>query len=112
MLVIWVVESPVQLPSGECRVTDSMSERSIALTHLVRHYYNLLMSKPKTITSDRVKEVLLADDVKLKSISPYLAAWRWAESCKTTTGLSAKTVKTYKADAHRVYQLLGQTPPK
>jgi hypothetical protein len=59
-----------------------------------------------------VKEVLLADGVKPKSVSPYLVAWTWAESGKTKSGLSDKTVRTYEADARRVYQLLGQTPPQ
>ena len=70
------------------------------------------MSKPKQITSDRVKEALLADGVKPESVSPYLTAWRWAESGKTTTGLSDPTLRTYEADASRVYQLLGQDPPQ
>ena len=70
------------------------------------------MSKPMKITSDRVKEVLLADGVKPGSVSPYLAAWTWAESGKTRTGYSDATVRTYEADARRVYRLLGQNPPK
>jgi hypothetical protein len=84
----------------------------IAFLHLPRHQYNLLMSKPKQITFDPAREALLADGVKPESVSPYLAAWRWAESGKTTTGLSDATVKTYEADARRVYQLLGQNPPQ
>ena len=68
------------------------------------------MSRPKKITSDRVKEVLLADGVKPESESPYLTAWTWAESGKTTTGLSVATVRTYEADARRVYLLLGEGP--
>jgi hypothetical protein len=79
---------------------------------LIYHKYNLLMSKPKQITPLRLKEALLADGVKLESVSPYLTAWRWAESGKTTTGLSDATVKTYEADARRVYELLGQNPPQ
>jgi len=67
------------------------------------------MSKQINITSDRVKEVLLADGVKPESVSPYLAAWRWAESGKIRSGLSVKTIQTYEADASRVYRLLGQT---
>ena len=69
---------------------------------------------PETIkvTSDRVKELLLDDGVKPESVSPYLAAWKWAESGKSTTGLSAATVRTYEADARRVYQLLGQNLPQ
>jgi hypothetical protein len=47
--------------------------------------------------SDRVKQVLLADGVKPESVSPYLAAWTWAESGKATTGLSVATVRTYEA---------------
>jgi len=70
------------------------------------------MFKPKQITSDHVKEALLADGVKPESVSPYLAAWRWAESGKTTTGLSDATIRTYEADARRVYQLFGQNPPQ
>jgi hypothetical protein len=70
------------------------------------------MSKPKEIMSDRVKEMLLADGVKPESVSPYLAAWTWAESGKTTTALSVATVRTYEADARRVYRLLGQNPPQ
>jgi hypothetical protein len=66
------------------------------------------MSKPMKITSDRVKEVLLADGVKPGSVSPYLTAWTWAESGKTNTGLSVATVRTYEAYARRVYQPLGQ----
>jgi hypothetical protein len=63
--------------------------------------------------SDRVKQVLLADGVKPESVSPYyLAAWTWAESGKATTGLSVTTVRTYEADARRVYRLLGQNPPQ
>jgi hypothetical protein len=41
-----------------------------------------------------------------------LAAWKWAESGKTTTGLSVATIQTYEADARRVYRLLGQIPAK
>jgi hypothetical protein len=70
------------------------------------------MSKPMKITSDRVKEVLLADGVKPGSVSPYLAAWAWAESGKTNTGLSVATVRTYETDARRVYRLLDQYPPQ
>lgn len=70
------------------------------------------MSKPMKIASDRVKEVLLADGVKPESVSPYLAAWTWAESGKTNGGLSDATVRTYEADARRVYRLLGQNPPQ
>jgi hypothetical protein len=70
------------------------------------------MSKPMKIRSDRVKEVLLVDGVKPESVSPYLTAWTWAESGKTNTGLSVKTVQTYEADARRVYGLLGQYPPQ
>jgi hypothetical protein len=70
------------------------------------------MSEPMKITSDRVKEVLLDDGVKPESVSPYLAAWTWAESGKSTTGLSVATVRTYEADARRVYRLLGQNPPQ
>ena len=58
-----------------------------------------------------MKEALLADGVKPESVSPYLTAWRWAESGKTPTGLSDATVRTYDADARRVYQLIGQDPP-
>ena len=70
------------------------------------------MSMPMKITSDRVQEVLLADGVKLGSVSPYLVAWTWAESGKTSAGLSAATVRTYETDARRVYRLLGQDPPE
>ena len=66
------------------------------------------MSEPINITPDRVKEVLLADGVRPESVSPYLAAWRWAESGKAKSGLSDKTVQTYEADASRVYRLLGK----
>jgi len=68
------------------------------------------MSKPMEITSDLVKDVLVADGVEPGSVSPYLTAWRWAESGKSSTGLSAKTVQTYEADSSRVYRLLGQHP--
>jgi hypothetical protein len=70
------------------------------------------MSNSINITSDRVKEVLLADGVKPESVSPYLAAWRWAESGKTNSGLSDATVRTYEADARRIYFLLDETPPQ
>jgi hypothetical protein len=70
------------------------------------------MFKPKRTTSDHLKEALLADGVKPESVSPYLAAWRWAESGKTASGLSDATIRTYEADARRVYQLLGQNPPQ
>jgi hypothetical protein len=62
------------------------------------------------ITSDRVREVLIADGVEPGSVSPYLTAWRWAESGKTSTSLSAKTVQTYETDSSRVYRLLGLDP--
>jgi len=70
------------------------------------------MSTAMKITSDCVKQVLLADGVKPGSISPYLAAWTWARSGKTNTGLSLATVRTYEADARRVYRVLGLDPPK
>lgn len=57
-------------------------------------------------------QALLADGVKPESVSPYLAAWKWAESGKTTTGLSVATIRTYEADACRVYRLLGQIPTR
>jgi hypothetical protein len=84
----------------------------ISLLNPLHHHFNLLMSKPKQITPDRVKEALLVVGVKPESVSPYLTAWRWAESGKTTTGLSDATIGTYEADARRVYQLLGQDPPQ
>ena len=70
------------------------------------------MSKTMKFTSDRLTEALLADGVKPESVYPYLAAWKWAESGKTTTGLSVATIRTYEADARRVYRLLGQIPAK
>jgi len=70
------------------------------------------MTNSMEITSDRVKKVLLAGGVKPGSVSPYLTAWRWAESGKTRYGLSAKTVQTYETDSSRVYLLLGQYPPE
>lgn len=70
------------------------------------------MSMPMKITSDRVKEVLLADGVKPESVSPYLAAWTWAEFGKTSADLSVVTVRSYEADARRVYRLLGQYSPQ
>jgi|SRR6187402_581684 len=54
------------------------------------------MSKPIRFTSDHVKEVLLADGVKPRSVSPYLAAWQWAESGKAKAGLSDATVRTLR----------------
>lgn len=70
------------------------------------------MSKSTNTTRDRVKEVLLADGVRPESVSPYLAAWMWAESGKTSAGLSTKTVQTYEADARRVYRLLDLNSPQ
>jgi hypothetical protein len=70
------------------------------------------MPTPTKMTSDRVKQVLLADGVKPESVSMYLAAWTWAESGKATIGLSVATVRTYEADARLVYRLLGQNPPQ
>ncbi len=64
------------------------------------------MATRTRITSDYVKDVLQADGVKPQSLSPYLAAWRWAESGKNASGLSDSTVRTYEADAARVYRLL------
>lgn len=57
---------------------------------------------------DRVREVLLSDGVKPGSVSPYVRAWRWVESGKSSSGLSNSTIQTYEADARRVYRLLGQ----
>ena len=68
------------------------------------------MSISMNSTSDRLRELLLAAGVKPESVSPYLAAWRWAEAGKTKARLSDKTVQTYEADAKRAYQLLGQLP--
>jgi hypothetical protein len=70
------------------------------------------MPKPSKSTSDRVKEMLLADGVKPQSVSPYVAAWTWAESGKINTSLSDATVRTYEADARRVYRLLGENHPQ
>jgi hypothetical protein len=41
-----------------------------------------------------------------------LSAWNWAESGKTTIGLSVATIRTYEADARRVYRLLSQIPTR
>lgn len=70
------------------------------------------MSTIMKFTSDRLIEVLLADGVKPGAVSPYLAAWKWAEPGKTTTGLSVATIRTYEADARRVYRLLSQIPTR
>jgi hypothetical protein len=70
------------------------------------------MSKTMKSTSDRLTEVLLADGVKPGAVSPYLSAWNWAESGKTTIGLSVATIRTYEADARRVYRLLSQIPTR
>jgi hypothetical protein len=70
------------------------------------------MSKPTKITPDHVKELLLADGVEPESVSPYLTAWTWAESGKSNSGLSDVTVRTYKADARRVYRLLDENSPQ
>jgi hypothetical protein len=56
---------------------------------------------------DQVKKVLLADGIKPDSISPYVRAWRWAESGKPNAGLSDATIRQYESDSRRVYRLLG-----
>jgi hypothetical protein len=58
---------------------------------------------------DEVRAVLLADGVKPESISPYVRAWRWAESGGSSAGLSDSTVRQYKSDSQRVYRLLGES---
>lgn len=57
---------------------------------------------------DRVKQVLLDAGVKPGSVSPYLTAWTWAEAGRSEAGLSNATIRTYNADAQRVYMLLEQ----
>jgi len=58
----------------------------------------------------RVREVLLNDGVKPDSVSPYVRAYRWAESGKPRDGLSDSTIRTYESDSQRVYRLLGREP--
>ena len=70
------------------------------------------MSNAMRITSDHVRELLQADGVKPQSVSPYVAAWNWAESGKTETALSDATVRTDKADARRVYRLTSAKRPR
>jgi hypothetical protein len=55
---------------------------------------------------EQVREVLLADGVKQESISPYVRAWRWAESGKPRAGLAESTRRQYESDSQRVYRLL------
>ncbi len=61
---------------------------------------------------EQVRDVLLADGVKPESISPYLRAWRWAESGKPRMGLAESTIGQYESDSQRVYRLLGQSTNK
>jgi hypothetical protein len=72
--------------------------------------YNPIMTKSMKIAADRVKELLLADGVNPYSVSLDLSAWTWPESGRASTGLSEATVRTYEADAHRVYRLLDGSP--
>jgi len=58
---------------------------------------------------EQVRKVLLADGVEPESISPYVRAWRWAESGKPSAGLADSTIRQYESDSQRVYRLLGRS---
>ena len=57
----------------------------------------------------QVREVLLADGVNRESISPYVRAWRWAESGKPSAELAESTISQYESDSQRVYRLLPKS---
>jgi len=61
---------------------------------------------------EQVREALLADGVRWESVSPYVRAWRWAESGKPSEGLAATTIRQYQSDSQRVYRLLGKSTNK
>ena len=61
---------------------------------------------------EQVREALLADGVRRESISPYVRAWRWAESGKPSAGLAGLTIRQYELDSQRVYRLLGKSTNK
>ena len=58
---------------------------------------------------EQVRELRLADGVMRESISPYVRAWRWAESGKRSAGLAESTICQYESDSQRVYRLLGKS---
>lgn len=64
------------------------------------------------LMDEQVREALLADGVRQESISPYVAAWRWAQSGKLSAGLAESTIRQYESDSHRVYRLLGKSTNK
>lgn len=62
--------------------------------------------------NEQVRKALLADGVRPASVSPYLRAWRWAESGKPSAGLAESTIRQYESDSQRVYRLLKKSANK
>lgn len=67
----------------------------------------------KYIEKEFTKELTMAEHVRdllfgqrVKSVTPYITAWRWADSGKPIEGLSSATLSQYRRDARRVYRLL------
>jgi hypothetical protein len=67
----------------------------------------------KYIEKQFTKELTMAEHVRdllfgqgVKSVTPYITAWRWADSGKPIEGLSGATLSQYRRDAQRVYRLL------